>query len=174
MSGSNGARGAMRASGGGEEWRPDPGHGFGEVGKALLIALAAVAAVVVPGGWIVYAGYAERESARIAASERLGAYDRLIAAAPLEMLPVGATAHGRDLFLSACAACHSAAGTGVPGLGKDLTTSWFVAALDDGELARFLAEGREANAPDNTTRMPMPPRGGRTDLSDADLGDIVL
>ena len=32
--------------------------------------------------------------------------------------------------------------------------------------------GRPADSPDNTTKVPMPPRGGRDDLTDEDLRDI--
>ena len=103
-----------------------------------------------------------------------GGGGRLVEAAPLGVLPMEAVAHGRDLFVSACAACHSADGTGVPGLGKDLVHSWFVASLDDEGVHEFLREGRAANAPGNTTGLPMLPRGGRADLTDADLSDIVL
>jgi disulfide bond formation protein DsbB len=92
----------------------------------------------------------------------------------MELLPVERTAHGRDLFVSACTACHGATGTGVEGLGKDLTRSWFVAALDDGAMHEFLRQGRAANDPDNTTKIPMPPKGGRDDLTDQDLADITL
>src|SRR5262249_24615754 len=58
-------------------------------------------------------------------------------------------------------------------LGKDLTQSWFVASRTDDELRAFVAAGRTVNDSYNTTRVPMPPRGGHEELSDADLGDII-
>jgi len=69
--------------------------------------------------------------------------------------------------------CHNADGTGVDGLGKNLTISWFVASQDDGQLAAFITRGRAANEPLNTTKVPMPPKGGHEELTESDLGDIV-
>mgnify|MGYP001176819445 CR=1 FL=1 len=157
-----------------EEWKPEPGHALGQTGMALVAALAVVAVIVLPGVWFAWAGEVERRARLAAEEERRGAYVRLISSPALEVLPVERTAHGRDLFVSACVLCHGADGTGVAGLGKDLTRSWFVASLDDASLHDFLREGRAADHPDNTTRMPMPPRGGRDDLSDDDLADIAL
>lgn len=170
---SGGVRGAWRLEEV-EEWTPEPGSALGTTLKAMLAAVAVSAAIMLPGAWFALAGETERRERRVAEAERRGAHARLVAAPALEPLPVERTAHGRDLFVSACVACHGAAGTGVEGLGKDLTRSWFVAGLDDAALRDFLRDGREANDPENTTKMPMPPRGGRADLTDDDLADIAL
>lgn len=146
-------------------------------GGQFLAALAVGVGIVIPflgiGGQRVYSQWSEKERARANAAERRGAHDRLVAAAPGAMLDVGLAAHGRDLFVSACSACHKADGTGVAGLGKDLTKSWFVASLDDRELVQFVEAGRPANDPENTTKVPMLPKGGRADLTSEDIRSIV-
>lgn len=81
--------------------------------------------------------------------------------------------NGRRLYATTCAACHGQTGEGVPGLGKDLTTSEFVRTHSDEEMVAFLREGRRANHPDNSTGIDMPPRGGNPSLTDQDLADIT-
>ncbi len=146
-------------------------------GRQFLAAVGVGLGIVIPflgiGGQRVYSQWSAKEQARAKTAERRGAHDRLLAAAPGPMLEVGRAAHGRDLFVGACAACHKADGTGVPGLGKDLTRSWFVASLDDSELIKFIETGRPANDPENTTKVPMLPKGGRADLTSEDIGRIV-
>ena len=60
----------------------------------------------------------------------------------------------------------------MPGLGKDMTTSEFIAGLSDQELADFVKRGRAIDDPLNTTGVAMPPLGLNMALSDADL--VVL
>jgi disulfide bond formation protein DsbB len=81
--------------------------------------------------------------------------------------------HGEEIFNSTCIACHGVGGVGVEGLGKDLTTSAFVAELTDDELLAFLIAGRSDTDPLNTTGMEMPARGGNPSLTDADLRDVI-
>ncbi|HBP17923.1 MAG TPA: hypothetical protein DEA08_09025 [Planctomycetes bacterium] len=92
------------------------------------------------------------------------------AAAPAT--PVGSE-RGRALFQGTCAVCHGPKGLGLPGLGKDVTTSELVRKSSDDELVAFLVRGRAADHPDNSTGVPMPPRGGNASLSDDDLREIV-
>ncbi len=80
---------------------------------------------------------------------------------------------GEEIFLGLCSACHSPDGTGIIGLGKDLTTSEFVGEMSDSEFVDFIIEGRPATHEDNTTGVDMPPRGGNPDLTDDDLASIV-
>lgn len=87
--------------------------------------------------------------------------------------PSGDAARGQTLFVGTCSACHGPEGKGVPGLGKDLTTSTFTAGLTDAQLVDFIKTGRPSSDPLNTTGIDMPPRGGNPALSDADLVDIV-
>lgn len=154
-------------------WAPPKGSGGRETGFALLVAAAISAPILGVGGWVVHGDYAERENARLAFEQRLHAHERLVAAAALSPLAVDPVVHGKGLFEATCAACHKMDGTGLDGLGKDLTRSWFVASLDDESLRSFVTQGRTANDSLNTTKVPMPPKGGREDLSDKDLGDIV-
>jgi mono/diheme cytochrome c family protein len=87
--------------------------------------------------------------------------------------PAGDAANGQALFTGTCSSCHGPDATGIAGLGKDLTTSTFVAERSDAEMIEFLKTGRPATDPLNTTGVDMPPRGGNPALTDDDLVDIV-
>lgn len=87
--------------------------------------------------------------------------------------PTGDPAEGKELFVGTCAACHGPEGGGVPGLGKDMTTSEFIAERTDTELLEFIKMGRDPSDPLNTTGVAMPPKGGNPALSDEDLLDII-
>jgi len=80
---------------------------------------------------------------------------------------------GQELFVATCAACHGQAGQGIPGLGKDMTTSQFIADRSDAELVEFIKVGRDPSDPLNTTGVAMPVKGGNPALSEDDLFDIV-
>lgn len=102
------------------------------------------------------------------------------AAAPAEAQPVAAAAaaagnadHGKQIYSQICIACHGPEAKGVQGLGKDLTTSTFVAERGDADMVAFLKVGRDPSDPLNTTGVAMPPKGGSPALSDQDLLDIV-
>jgi disulfide bond formation protein DsbB len=84
----------------------------------------------------------------------------------------GDAAKGQELFL-ACSACHGPKGEGVPGLGKDLTQSEFIASKTDAELVEFIKVGRPASDALNTTGVDMPPKGGNPALNEDNLYDIV-
>ena len=86
---------------------------------------------------------------------------------------VGDPVAGQALFITSCAACHGIAGEGLPGLGKDMTTSEFIASKTDAELVEFIKVGRDPSDPLNTTGVVMPPKGGNSSLSDEDLYNIV-
>lgn len=124
---------------------------------AFATALAIMSPIVLGGGWLTYDSWAVNQ-----------AHERLVAAPAAPLLPVEITAHGRDLFASACVSCHAADGTGVSGLGKDLTRSDFVALQTDDMLLRFIVTGRPDAKP-----IPMPPKAGRDELTDDDIGALV-
>lgn len=90
-------------------------------------------------------------------------------------LPVakGDAMAGQKLFTGTCSACHGPEGKGIQGLGKDMTTSQFIAGKTDDELVAFVKVGRDPSDPLNTTGVAMPPKGGNPALSDADLYNIV-
>jgi disulfide bond formation protein DsbB len=85
-----------------------------------------------------------------------------------------ATAAGHQLFLEACAACHGQNAEGVANLGNDLRASDFIRGLNDTELLQFIRSGRDLNSPENTTGLVMPASGGRPDLTDAQMNEIIL
>ena len=61
----------------------------------------------------------------------------------------------------------------MPGLGKDMTQSEFIAGKTDEELVEFIKAGRPVSDSLNTTGVNMPPKGGNPALSNEDLYDIV-
>ncbi|MCC7163680.1 MAG: cytochrome c [Anaerolineae bacterium] len=85
----------------------------------------------------------------------------------------GDAAKGKTLFTSSCTSCHGPDAKGLPGLGKDLVTSEFVASQSDAELLAFIKKGRPVSDPANTTQVDMPPKGGNPALTDANLDDII-
>lgn len=87
--------------------------------------------------------------------------------------PAGDVAAGKEVFAGTCSACHGPEGKGVPGLGKNMTTSEFIAGKTDAELVAFIKVGRDPSDPLNTTGVAMPPKGGNPALSDDDLFDVV-
>jgi len=80
---------------------------------------------------------------------------------------------GQELFTGTCSACHGPEGKGVVGLGKDMTTSEFIASKSDAELLEFIKKGRDPSDPLNTTGVAMPPKGGNPALGEEDLFDII-
>lgn len=80
---------------------------------------------------------------------------------------------GEALFAKSCAVCHGANAEGVTGLGPNLHNNAFINGMDDAALANFIAAGRAMNAPDNTTGIAMPPKGGNAALTANDLADIA-
>jgi len=85
----------------------------------------------------------------------------------------GDTAKGKTVFASSCSACHGADAKGLPGLGKDMTTSSFIKGLNEDQFLDFLKKGRPASDPANTTKVDMPPKGGNTSLTDQDMYDVI-
>lgn len=81
--------------------------------------------------------------------------------------------NGKALFATTCAACHGPEGKGVQGLGKDMTTSTFIAGKSDEEMLAFVKIGRPISDPLNTTKVDMPPKGGNPALTDDQLKDII-
>ncbi len=82
-------------------------------------------------------------------------------------------AQGYDLFKATCASCHGTDAKGLPGLGKDMATSDFIASTNDSDLLKFIKHGRDPGDPMNTTGVAMPPRGGNPTLDDNKLKKII-
>lgn len=116
----------------------------------------------------VFSTRQEMLDARIQLALAEQAYERLIASPSESPISLEAAKHGREKFKATCAICHGPDGTGVDGLGRNLTTSDFVARSDDATLQKFVVTGRP-----NAKPTPMPPKGGYDDLTDAEIRDIV-
>lgn len=80
---------------------------------------------------------------------------------------------GEATYQGTCSACHAPDATGITGLGLPLANSEFVQSMTDDELVAFIAVGRDAGDPDNTTGVGMPPKGGNPSLTDEDLLNVV-
>lgn len=133
-----------------------------------LAALTAVSLIVVPVASLgimhsLPAGGAETGAAGPSAAD----------AAALRMLPPGDAAQGEEQFATYCAACHGPDGKGRPNLGKDLLASKFVGEQSDTQLILFIKKGRDVSDPLNTTKVPMPPKGGNPAFTDGQLNDVV-
>jgi mono/diheme cytochrome c family protein len=87
--------------------------------------------------------------------------------------PQGDAAKGKTVFEGTCISCHGPDAKGLPGLGKDLTTSEFVAKQTDEQMVKFIKTGRPATDPANTTKVDMPPKGGNPALTDADIINVI-
>ena len=87
--------------------------------------------------------------------------------------PAGDAVKGKVAFEGTCYSCHGIDAKGLPGLGKDLTTSEFAKGKTDAELVEFLKVGRSTSDPLNTTGVDMPPKGGNPALTDEDLSNVV-
>lgn len=94
-------------------------------------------------------------------------------ATPTPTEPQGDAIKGQEAFAKTCVSCHGPDAKGMPGLGKDLTTSEFVRSLSNLQLVEFIKTGRPASDPANTQGVDMPPRGGNPALTDQDILNIV-
>ena len=93
--------------------------------------------------------------------------------APDVALTPGSALDGEALYAMTCPACHGPDAKGIPGLGKDMTTSEFIQSRSDEELVAFIKQGRAVDDPLNTTGVPMPPKGANAALNDAEILAIV-
>jgi mono/diheme cytochrome c family protein len=96
-----------------------------------------------------------------------------VALKPGEALDPVAVAHGKKVFSATCSVCHGMDGRGRPGLGTNLTTSLFSLRASDPKLAEFITVGRPVTDPVNTSRMPMPAKGGNPDMTDEQISTVV-
>ena len=93
-------------------------------------------------------------------------------AAP-EAAMTGDAQRGEVVWTSTCRSCHGPGGEGIPGQGKDIRGSEFIAQRSDEELLDFVRVGRMPFDPLNTTGIQMPPKGGNPLLKDQDLVDAI-
>jgi disulfide bond formation protein DsbB len=88
-------------------------------------------------------------------------------------IDLAALSRGKALFAQGCNACHGDNARGRPGLGKDLAHNPFIKSQADPQMVAFLKRGRDVSDPLNTTKIPMPPKGGNPALNDKQLADLV-
>jgi cytochrome c oxidase subunit 3 len=95
------------------------------------------------------------------------------AEAVAEAAMTGDAERGAVVWQSTCRSCHGQGGEGIPGQGKDIRGSEFIANQSDEELLDFVRVGRMPFDPLNTTGIQMPPKGGNPLLKDQDLVDAI-
>ncbi len=137
-----------------------------QFGKCLLGAAAIAGSILAAGVYTIHMSAEARRRAGEAFVQAASRWESLVDGPAGPLIDAETALRGRELFLSACAACHGAGGTG--GLGKNISQSDFVAGLSDAELHDFIVNGRPEAKP-----LPMPPKGGRDDLTSADIANIV-
>ncbi len=81
--------------------------------------------------------------------------------------------HGMKLYTVSCATCHGAAGKGLPHQGAPLANSAFVTNSTDLQLILMLKIGRTQDDPKSVMKLPMPAKGGYSNLTDNDLHDVA-
>lgn len=149
---------------------------------AGLVVGMTVAALLVwaLGWWVMWAANVRLSpdpvrDARLAAEEaaRVEAERLAKLGPPGPALDLHSVARGQRLYAAACIACHGADGRGVPNIGKDLVKGKFVVGTKDADLVAMIAAGRDVSDPRNTTKLPMPARGGRADFTNEHLADVV-
>jgi mono/diheme cytochrome c family protein len=113
------------------------------------------------------------EPVHIAAAGEMETMEQALAAAGGDEELAEYILSGSRLYATTCIACHGPAGAGMPGNGKPLAGSAFVAGLDDDGLLVFVQRGRDPGDPKNTTGVGMPAKGGNPALLDDDLLDII-
>ena len=84
-----------------------------------------------------------------------------------------AIAKGKAVYAGTCVACHGEGGKGIENLGKDWTTSKFIASKTDDELLAFIRAGRPIDDPLSAGKAAMPPSGGNPKLTDEDLRNVI-
>ena len=102
---------------------------------------------------------------------------RAVLLAPIEtpeivLLP-GDAERGLPIWAGTCASCHGSRGEGLKGSGLAVGGTAFVTERTDEELLAFILAGRSVDAPNNTTGVAMPPRGGNPLSTDQDLLDAI-
>lgn len=142
---------------------PSHGTGIASVVAATAVVLWAVATV---GG--------VRVSRWLTPVPEPSWHPRLAALPPGPPIELSAAIHGREVFERACAQCHDSTGLGKQGLGKNLVRSDFVADQADAALVAFVIRGRPITDPLNTTKVPMPPKGGVESLTEDDISGVVM
>lgn len=83
------------------------------------------------------------------------------------------TSAANQLYIQGCASCHGPKGEGVVGLGISLANSDTVRMGNDRDLLALIRAGRGLDDPNNTSKLVMPPSGGRPDFSDAQMLAVI-
>ncbi len=81
--------------------------------------------------------------------------------------------HGQKIYTVSCATCHGPGGMGLPHQGAPLAASAFVSMGTDQQVMQMIKIGRTPEDPKSVMHLPMPAKGGYSNLTDANLHDVV-
>ena len=152
----------------------EPASAEEEPGRVWLPVCAVIAAVI-----LAFAGLISYTTSTATAQATFSVLETNAPMMQLDGTPIAAydpalVAQGQQLYLEACAVCHGQRGEGITGLSSTaLADSALLRDGTDGEVLDTIRVGRDAGAAGNHSGVPMPPSGGRPDLSDDDLLAIV-
>jgi disulfide bond formation protein DsbB len=136
--------------------------------RALALVMGAVSVAIIVGGPAVAVVRELSKPPEMTAAERRA--NREAAMPPLDLTLV---ARGKRLYEASCIACHGADARGVPNLGRDLVQGQLARTLSDQEMIAMVVRGRFPGDAGFKGPVPMPPKGGRDDFSNADIGAVV-
>jgi mono/diheme cytochrome c family protein len=134
----------------------------------LAAVMLAIAGAIIVGGPIVAVAREVAKPPELTVAERRA--QRESAMPPLDLMLV---ARGKRLYEASCIACHAADARGVPNLGRDLVHGQLARSLSDQEMIAMVVRGRFPGDAGFKGPVPMPPKGGRDDFSDADIHAVV-
>jgi disulfide bond formation protein DsbB len=134
----------------------------------LAAVMLAIAGAIIVGGPIVAVVREVAKPPELTVAERRA--QRESAMPPLDLMLV---ARGKRLYEASCIACHAADARGVPNLGRDLVQGQLARSLSDQEMIAMVVRGRFPGDAGFKGPVPMPPKGGRDDFSDADIHAVV-
>lgn len=134
----------------------------------LAAVMLAIAGAIIVGGPIVAVVREVAKPPEQTVADRRA--QREAAMPPLDLMLV---ARGKRLYEASCIACHAADARGVPNLGRDLVHGQLARSLSDQEMIAMVVRGRFPGDAGFKGPVPMPPKGGRDDFSDADIHAVV-
>ena len=152
----------------------EPASAEDEPGRVWIPVVGVIAAVILAfTGLIRYTSSTATAQATFATLE-VNAPMMQLDGTPIVTYDPAMLAEGQQLYIEACAACHGQRGEGIAGLSSTaLSESKLLQEGTDAEVLATIRIGRDAGATGNHSGVPMPPSGGRPDLSDDDLLAIM-
>jgi mono/diheme cytochrome c family protein len=138
---------------------------------AALVVLVAFVAAGFCAVWVARGGVVKSDSPTTAPATHAASFADAGAASAATADRINA---GKTLFQTTCVGCHGVDARGTALIVKNLVGGKFARTSTDDAMVSLIRTGRPADDPVNVARIAMPPRGGKPELSDDNLKDIVL